>query len=39
MNLKITAKGELSPLFQNMAFRDFRRDYDNLNVAIDPNMS
>ena len=40
MHLKITTqKTELSPLFQNTVFRDFWRVYDNLNVAIDPNVS
>ena len=39
MHLKITIHKELSPLFQNSGFRDFWGDYDNLNVAVDPNVS
>ena len=34
MHLKFTAQKESSP-----PFHDFWRDYDNLNVAIDPNVS
>ena len=39
MHLKITTQKELSPFFRNTGFRDFWRDYDNLYVAIDPNVS
>ena len=39
MHLKITTQKALSPLFQITVFRDFWRDYGNLNVAIDSNVS
>ena len=37
-NFTTKEKKELSPLFQNMGFHDFWRNYDNLNVAIHPNQ-
>ena len=36
---KLLPKRELLPFFQNTVCRDFWQDYDNLNVAIDPNVS
>ena len=36
---KLLPKKELSTRFQNTGCRDFWRDYDNLNVATDPNVS
>ena len=36
---KLLPKKELSPLFQNTVCRDFQRDYETLNVAVDPNVS
>ena len=39
MYLKILPKKELSPHFQNTGFCDLWQHYDDLNVAIDPNIS
>ena len=39
MHLKITTQNKLSPFFKIRFFRDFWWDYDNLSVAIDPNVS
>ena len=40
MVVKITTqKRVIAPFFQKTVFHDFWRDYANLNVAIDPNVS
>ena len=39
MHLKITPHKRVIAPFPKYGFRDFWRDYDNLNVAIDPDVS
>ena len=39
MHFKITAQNRVIAPFQKRVFRDLWRDYVNLNVAVDPNMS
>ena len=39
MHLKITTAKRVIAPFSKYGFRDFHRDYETLNAAIDPNVS